>query len=75
MDPIIRTANGDHWTVADEWFAQFLRELQASAGRITRARRESGRGITKQHREAVEYEKQTEQYRRYLHHERLNNAG
>jgi hypothetical protein len=57
---------------ADEWFAAFLRDLQASAGRVTRLRREARRGIPASVRHAREFETETENYRRYLRHEQEN---
>lgn len=64
----------DRWTVADEWFAQFIRDLEGHAGRVVRARREPGRGITPQHRAALEYDAQTENYLRFLRHEQTKDT-
>lgn len=64
----------DRWLVADEWFAQFIRDVEGSAGRVTRLRREAGRGVPKQHRDAVAYEAETENYRKYLRFERSKDA-
>lgn len=67
--------NPDRWTLADECFAVFVRDLQAHAGRVTRLHREAGRGLTRAHREAVEYTTQTEMYVKYLRHERQHHDG
>lgn len=60
----------NRWLVADEWFAAFIRDLEASPRRVTALRREARRGVPVSHRRAVQYEQETEQYLKYLRHER-----
>ncbi len=70
---MIRTT--DRWTVADEWFAEFIRTLEASPFRVACLRREARRGVPAAELRARDFEEQTEQFRRFLAGQEVARVG
>lgn len=58
------------WGLADEWFADFVRELEDSPVRRRRLRRERITALPVKDALALAFQEKTEQLRRYLAAER-----
>lgn len=58
------------WGLSDEWFADFVRELEESPVRRRRLRREKITALPVKDALAVAFQEKTEQLRRYLTAER-----
>lgn len=58
------------WRLSDEWFADFIEELEASPRRRTRLKREAIKALPIVDALAMAFEEKTEQLRRYLAAER-----
>ncbi|MFF7293179.1 hypothetical protein ACFY9N_11675 [Microbacterium sp. NPDC008134] len=58
------------WGLSDEWFADFVRELEESPRRRRRLRRERIFALPVKDALAVAFQEKTEQLRRYLAAER-----
>lgn len=58
------------WRLSDEWFTEFIDELEASPKRRNRAKREAIKALPIVDALAVAFEEKTEQLRRYLAAER-----
>lgn len=58
------------WGLSDEWFSEFVAELEASPVRRRRLRREQILALPVKESLAVAFQEKTEQLRRYLAGER-----
>lgn len=65
------TNHSDGWKFSDEWFADFIAELEASPRRRKNLRRERILAIPVKETLQRQFEDETEQLRRYLEGERL----
>lgn len=60
----------DDWSLSDEWFSEFIQELEASPVRRRRLKRERILALPVKDTLARVFEEKTEQLRRYLAVER-----
>ena len=58
------------WGLSDEWFTDFIQELENSPTRRRRLHRERNIALPVQHTLAIAFQEKTEQLRRYLAGER-----
>ena len=64
------TGQPTDWGLSDEWFSEFVAELEASPVRRRRLRREQILALPVKESLAVAFQEKTEQLRRYLAGER-----
>ena len=58
------------WKLADEWFTDYIRDLEASGSRKRRLFRERHKPLPIRETQARAFAEKTEQLRRFLEHER-----